>query len=88
MSLKSSKKVDTNRYELEITIDSEKFCNAINTVYKRERKNISVPGSVRARLLSVLLKNIMVRAYSLKMHLIFFMLSLSRAQQPKQVFLL
>ncbi|MBQ4153762.1 MAG: trigger factor [Clostridia bacterium] len=44
MSLKSSKKVDTNRYELEITIDSEKFCNAINTVYKRERKNISVPG--------------------------------------------
>ena len=44
MSLKSSKKVDTNRYELEITIDSEKFCNAIATVYKKERKNISVPG--------------------------------------------
>lgn len=44
MSLKTSNKVDTNRYELEILIDGESFRNAILTVYKREKKNISVQG--------------------------------------------
>ena len=44
MSLKTSNKVDTNRYELEILIDGETFRNAILTVYKREKKNISVQG--------------------------------------------
>ena len=44
MSLKTSNKVDTNRYELEILIDGEAFRNAILTVYKREKKNISVQG--------------------------------------------
>ena len=44
MSLKATNKVETNRYELEITIDSQKFCDAVNAVYKREVKKISVPG--------------------------------------------
>lgn len=44
MSLKTSNKVDTNRYELEILIDGESFRDAILTVYKREKKNISVQG--------------------------------------------
>ncbi len=44
MSLKASKKVDTNRYELEITIDGEKFAEAINAAYRKNAKNISVPG--------------------------------------------
>ncbi len=44
MSLKASNKVDTNRYEVEIVIDGETFRNAIQTVYKKERKNIAVPG--------------------------------------------
>ena len=44
MSLKASNKVDTNRYELEIVIDAESFKQAINTVYNREKKNISVQG--------------------------------------------
>ncbi len=44
MSLKTSNKVDTNRYELEILIDGESFRNAILTVYKREKKNIAVQG--------------------------------------------
>ena len=44
MSLKATNKVETNRYELEITIDSEKFCDAIKAVYKREVKKINVPG--------------------------------------------
>lgn len=44
MSLKTSNKVDTNKYELEITIDSAAFCDAINKVYKKEAKNITVKG--------------------------------------------
>lgn len=44
MSLKSSKKVDTNRYELEITIDKEKFAQAVMQAYRKNVKNINVPG--------------------------------------------
>ena len=44
MSLKACNKVETNRYELEITIDGEAFSKAIQTVYKRDAKKISVPG--------------------------------------------
>ncbi|MBO5908699.1 MAG: trigger factor, partial [Clostridia bacterium] len=44
MGLKTSNKVDTNKYELEITIDSAAFCDAINKVYKKEAKNITVKG--------------------------------------------
>lgn len=44
MSLKGSKKVDTNRYELEITIDAESFGNAIKEAYRKGRNKINVPG--------------------------------------------
>ncbi len=44
MSLKGSKKVDTNRYELEITIDAESFGNAIREAYRKNGKKINVPG--------------------------------------------
>ncbi len=44
MSLKASKKVDTNRYELEIVIDGAKFGEAIKEVYKRNGKKMNVPG--------------------------------------------
>ena len=44
MSLKEAKKVDTNRYELEITIDGQAFSDAIVKVYKKNGKQISVPG--------------------------------------------
>lgn len=44
MSLKASNKIDTNKYELEITIDSASFCDAIQKVYKKEAKNITVKG--------------------------------------------
>ncbi len=44
MSLKTSNKVDTNKYELEISIDSASFCDAVNRVYKKEAKNITVKG--------------------------------------------
>ncbi len=44
MSLKEAKKVEGGRYELEILIDGATFCDAINKVYKKEGKNISIPG--------------------------------------------
>ncbi len=44
MSLKEAKKVDTNRYQLEITIDGETFQSAIQTVYKKNKNQINVPG--------------------------------------------
>ncbi len=44
MSLKDTKKLETNRYQLEITIDGEKFREAIKEAYKRNGKKINVPG--------------------------------------------
>ena len=44
MSLKSSNKVETNRYELVIEIDGDTFMKAVDAVYKRQAKNISLPG--------------------------------------------
>lgn len=44
MSLKETKKIDTNRYQLEITVDGEKFREAIREAYKKNGKKINVPG--------------------------------------------
>ena len=44
MALKSSNKIDTNTYELEITVDAETFKKACTTAYLKNRKNIQVPG--------------------------------------------
>lgn len=44
MSLKASNKVETNRYELEVSVDGESFKKAINSVYKKQVKNINIPG--------------------------------------------
>ncbi len=44
MSFKESKKIDTNRYQLEITIDGEKFREAIKEAYRKNGKKINVPG--------------------------------------------
>lgn len=44
MKLISSNKVETNRYELTVEVDGATFMNAVNAVYKREVKKISIPG--------------------------------------------
>ncbi|MGN0173650.1 MAG: trigger factor [Acutalibacteraceae bacterium] len=44
MSLKSSNKVDTNRYELLVEIDAETFEKAVDTAFKKNVKTINVPG--------------------------------------------
>ncbi len=44
MSLKGSKKVDTNRYELNITVSAEDFCKAIDEAYRQNVGKINVQG--------------------------------------------
>ncbi len=44
MSLKSSNKVDTNRYELTIVVPADEFESAVAKVFKRESKKITIPG--------------------------------------------
>ncbi len=44
MSLKETKKLGTNRYELEITIDAQKFSEAIKKAYDQQKDKIQLPG--------------------------------------------
>lgn len=44
MSLKATKNVETNKYELEIEISAEDFEAAIEKAYLKARKNIAMPG--------------------------------------------
>lgn len=44
MSLKSANKIETNRYELEISVDGDKFRAEIDKAYKKNIKKINVPG--------------------------------------------
>ena len=44
MSLKSSNKVDTNRYQLEIALNADEFEKAVEAAYHKEGKKIVIPG--------------------------------------------
>ena len=44
MALKSSALTETNTYEVEVSVDGETFMNAVNKVYRKEAKKITVPG--------------------------------------------
>ena len=44
MSLKSSNKVDTNVWELEVSVDGDTFKDAVTKAYLNQRKNITIPG--------------------------------------------
>ncbi|MBQ6816791.1 MAG: trigger factor [Clostridia bacterium] len=44
MSLKGTKKVDTNRYELEISIDGAKFEEAVAKAYRQNVKKMNIAG--------------------------------------------
>ena len=44
MSLKSSKKIETNTYELEVSISAEDFNSAVMRVYNKKKSTILVPG--------------------------------------------
>lgn len=44
MSLKTSNKVETNRYELEVEVNAEDFEKAVNKAFLKNVKKISIPG--------------------------------------------
>ena len=44
MTLKETKQLETNSYQLEIVIDGEQFREAIKQAYRKEGKKINVPG--------------------------------------------
>lgn len=44
MSLKSSKKIETNKYELEISVDKDKFEEAVEKAFKKNASRVNVPG--------------------------------------------
>ena len=44
MSLKETKKISANRYELEIIVEGERFREAIKEAYKQNAKKINIPG--------------------------------------------
>ncbi len=44
MALKSCNKVDTNTYEIEVTVDAATFTDATKQAYLKQRKTITVPG--------------------------------------------
>ncbi len=44
MTLKETKKVATNRYELEIFVDAKDFADALAKAYKQNVKKIAIPG--------------------------------------------
>lgn len=59
MSLKSSTKVETNVYELEVSVDAAKFQEAVTKAYNKQKKNITVPGFRKGKAP----KNIVERMY-------------------------
>ena len=50
MALKSSNKVDTNVYEIEVTVAPEEFTQACKDAYLKRRNLSNCPASERARL--------------------------------------
>jgi trigger factor len=42
--LRSSKKIDANRYEMEIEVGSQEFDSAVDKIYRREKEKINIPG--------------------------------------------
>lgn len=44
MELKSTKNVETNKYELEVQVSPQEFNDAVNAVYKQESKKMNIPG--------------------------------------------
>jgi trigger factor len=44
MALKSSNKVETNVYEIEVTVDAATFTEACKSAFMKQRKSIQIPG--------------------------------------------
>lgn len=49
MSLKEKTLLETNKYQLKIDVDKATFDAAVNTVYRKQAKNITIPGFRRGK---------------------------------------
>ncbi|MFO7161343.1 MAG: trigger factor [[Clostridium] cellulosi] len=49
MGLNSANKIETNKYELEISVDKDKFAEAVDKAFKKNAKRINVPGFRRGK---------------------------------------
>lgn len=49
MSLKDKKLIETNKYELSISVDKATFDDAVTKVYKKQAKRITIPGFRRGK---------------------------------------
>lgn len=49
MSLKEKKLIETNKYQLDISIDKATFDDAVTKVFKKQSKRISIPGFRRGK---------------------------------------
>ena len=49
MSLKDKKLIETNKYELSISVDKATFDEAVTKVYKKQAKRITIPGFRRGK---------------------------------------
>ncbi|MBR2020944.1 MAG: hypothetical protein IJ939_00775, partial [Clostridia bacterium] len=58
MSLKNYKEIDTNKVEMNIVIAKDVFENAVNAVFKRNAKQISIPGFQRLQKDSIIWKQL------------------------------
>ncbi|MDY3812258.1 trigger factor [Eubacterium sp.] len=58
MALKSSNKVETNVYELEITVDAETFTEACKKAYMKQRKSIQIPGFRKGKATQVMIEKV------------------------------
>lgn len=66
MSLKSSNKVDTNVWELEVSVDGDTFKDAVTKAYLKQRKNITIPGFRKGKAPRAFIENIMARVCSMR----------------------
>lgn len=58
MALKSSNKVDTNTYEIEVTVDSQTFTDACKAAYEKQKKDIEIPGFRKGKALQGMVEKI------------------------------
>lgn len=66
MSLKSSNKVDTNVWELEVSVDGDTFKDAVTKAYLKQRKNITIPGFRKGKAPRAFIENITARVCSMR----------------------
>lgn len=57
MSLKETKKIDANTYELEVSVDGAAFEKAIQDVYNRQKRNIEIPGFRKGKAPRMMIEN-------------------------------